>query len=52
MRSAKVMLLGDIGVGKSHLAQALGHAAIRNGVDDLFTGCNALLASLNAARER
>jgi DNA replication protein DnaC len=45
-----ILIVGDIGVGKSHLAQALGHAAIRNGTDVLFTGCNALLASLNAAR--
>jgi hypothetical protein len=28
-----ILIVGDIGVGKSHLAQALGHAAIRNGTD-------------------
>ena len=38
------------GTGKSHLAQALGHAAVRQGVDVAFFTCTSLTASLNAAR--
>ena len=40
----------DFGAGKSHLAQALGHCAVRQGVDVLFTTCAHLTQSLNAAR--
>jgi DNA replication protein DnaC len=41
---------GPSGIGKSHLAQALGHCAVRQGVDVVFTSCAALTQSLNAAR--
>ena len=47
---APVLLVGPSGIGKSHLAQALGHCAVRQGVDVIFTGCAALTQSLNAAR--
>lgn len=47
---APVLIVGPSGIGKSHLAQALGHCAVRQGVDVLFTSCTALLASLNTAR--
>jgi DNA replication protein DnaC len=45
-----VLIVGPCGTGKSHLAQALGHCAIRQGTDVLFSTCAQLTASLNAAR--
>ena len=47
---APVLIVGPCGTGKSHLGQALGHCAIRQGVDVLFMTCAQLTASLNAAR--
>lgn len=47
---APVLIVGPCGTGKSHLSQALGHCAIRQGVDVVFTTCAQLTASLNAAR--
>lgn len=47
---APVLIVGPCGTGKSHLAQALGHCAVRAGVDVVFSTCAALTASLNAAR--
>ena len=45
-----VLIAGPCGTGKSHIAQALGHAAVRADYDVLFTTQSQLLASLNAAR--
>jgi DNA replication protein DnaC len=45
-----VLIVGPCGTGKSHLAQALGHCAVRQGVDVVFTTCASLTAALNAAR--
>jgi DNA replication protein DnaC len=45
-----VLIVGPCGTGKSHLAQALGHCAVRQGTDVVFTTCASLTASLNAAR--
>lgn len=45
-----VLIVGPCGTGKSHLAQALGHCAARQGFDVLFTTQTQLLGSLNAAR--
>jgi DNA replication protein DnaC len=47
---APVLIVGPCGTGKSHLAQALGHCAVRQGVDVVFTTCAQLVASMNAAR--
>ena len=47
---APVLVVGPSGIGKSHLAQALGHCAVRQGVDVVFATCAALTQSLNAAR--
>ena len=45
-----VLLVGGTGVGKSHLAQALGHCAARQGRDVLFISQTGLLRKLHAAR--
>jgi DNA replication protein DnaC len=47
---APVLIVGRTGTGKSHLAQALGHCALRQGYETLFTTQSKLLASLHAAR--
>jgi DNA replication protein DnaC len=47
---APVLIVGPCGTGKSHLAQALGHCAVRQGVDVTFATCTQLTAALNAAR--
>ena len=41
-----VILYGPVGVGKSHVAQALGHLAIRHGAEVRFTKTSRLLATL------
>lgn len=45
-----VLIVGPCGTGKSHIAQALGHAAIRNGHDVLFSTADRMLTQLHAAR--
>lgn len=45
-----ILIVGPCGTGKSHLAQALGHDAVRQGIDVAFFTCTSLTASLNAAR--
>ena len=45
-----VLFAGPSGTGKSHIAQALGHAAVRRGYDVLFTTQTKLLGQLHAAR--
>jgi len=45
-----VFVVGPCGTGKSHIAQALGHAAVRVGYDVLFTSQSKMLSQLNAAR--
>jgi len=48
--NAAVLIVGPCGTGKSHLAQALGHCAVRQGVDVMFTTCASLTQMLGAAR--
>ena len=45
-----VLIAGPCGTGKSHVAQALGHLAVRQGYDVLFTTQTRLLGHLHAAR--
>lgn len=47
---ANVLLVGPCGIGKSHLAQALGHSAVQKGHDVLFATQAQLLGSLQSAR--
>ncbi len=50
VRKEAVLLVGPSGVGKSHLAQALGHRACRLGYSTLYVTANKLFGDLRAAR--
>jgi len=45
-----VLIAGPCGTGKSHIAQAIGHSAVRRGYDVMFTTQSSLLSQINAAR--
>ena len=45
-----ILIAGRSGTGKSHVAQAIGHCAVRRGYDVLFTTQTKLLGQLQAAR--
>ena len=45
-----VLIAGPCGTGKSHIAQALGHEAVRHDHDVIFTTQSRLLGQLQAAR--
>lgn len=45
-----VLIAGPCGTGKSHIAQAIGHCAVRRGFDVMFTTQSKLLSQINAAR--
>ncbi len=45
-----VLIVGPCGTGKSHVAQALGHCAVRQGHDVVFATQSQLVGSLHAAR--
>jgi len=49
-RKEGVLIVGPSGVGKSHLAQALGQEACRRGYDVLFTPLVKMLGHLNGGR--
>jgi DNA replication protein DnaC len=49
-RAESVMLYGPVGVGKTHVATALGHAACRRGYSVLFAKMSRLLADLAGGR--
>lgn len=49
-RHDNVLIIGPTGVGKSHLAQALGHRACRLGHNALYIGAHELLTQLRASR--
>jgi DNA replication protein DnaC len=49
-RAEPVWLIGPAGVGKSHLAQALGHEACRRGYDVVFARTSQMLAHLHGGR--
>ena len=49
-RAEGIWLVGPAGVGKSHLAQALGHEAVRRGYDVLFLRTSRMLNHLNGGR--
>lgn len=45
-RGEHIILYGPVGVGKTHIAQALGHAACRRGHNVVFAKTNRILADL------
>lgn len=51
-RKANVVFLGTVGIGKSHLATALGYAACQEGHSVLFADAISVINDLSAAQKR
>jgi len=49
-RGECVFFIGPAGVGKTHLAQAIGHEAVRRDLDVLYTRTSKMLSHINAGR--
>lgn len=49
-RNENVLLVGKTGVGKSHIAQALGHRACLRGFNVLYTSAQSMFQQLRASR--
>jgi len=49
-RNENIFLLGPVGVGKTHIAEALGHIACRMGYDVLFTKAVGMFRYLHGGR--
>jgi DNA replication protein DnaC len=49
-RKENALLVGPTGVGKSHIAQAIGHRACQAGHSVFYTSAHAMLTQLRAAR--
>jgi DNA replication protein DnaC len=49
-RKENALIVGPTGVGKSHIAQAIGHRACRAGYAVLYASAHEMLTSLRAAR--
>jgi DNA replication protein DnaC len=47
-RNQSVLYLGDVGTGKSHIAQSLGLMACQRGYKTFYTTCSELINDLNA----
>jgi DNA replication protein DnaC len=48
--NSNILIVGPCGTGKSHVAQAIGNAALRNGYDVLFIKHSKLLSQMQAAK--
>jgi DNA replication protein DnaC len=50
LRHEHILLMGQVGTGKTHLAQGLGHAACRKGYTTLFVKAKRMFGHINGGR--